>query len=350
MRLFLCLLYLLTSFLFPTRLVARLGPLPGTEPVKPIFDKADVVCSLRVELAKIVRLQGGGTDGALQDFVRVTGTILDVYKSDLTPPGSLVFQFPEDPMSNGATGFREGDVVLLFLTRGDSVYDLADPFIGVIYFSRLDRVPGNPDIDKLESALALALRRGNRDDQINAMRLLEGFDQLSPTTLSTVSGLSSSSDPAIAFAALAVLLKTRTPDSVAKFLSYLQNYKEDQPPIGLISAADELGLVTDVGALPEIELLSNNRFISVQMAAMDAIRRIASRTSAPTLMRRLDDPNRNVQYSALITLAELFGKSGDYGPSAELFDKRPAYYTALWKKWWQEDGKKQYGSLDGRNP
>jgi hypothetical protein len=349
MRLSLCILCLFTTFVFPTCFAAQPGPLAGIEPVKPIFDEADLVCSGRIESVSVVRPKTGEPDGSEGSLVRATAIVLDVYKSALEPSPPIVFQYPEGPMSEDP-GVHVGDVVLLFLSGNTSAYELADPFIGLTPFKRLPRVPGAPNLEKLQSALALSLEQGNRDDQINAMRLLEGFDRLDPTSLSAVSGLSSSSDPAIAFGALAVLLKNKTPDGVVKFSGYLETYRGDQPPIGLISAAAELSLVADARVLPDIERLSSSRFISVQMAAMEAIRRIASDKSAATLVSRLDDPDGHVRYLAVITLAELFGKSGDYGPSAELFDEKPSYYTALWKKWWEDEGKERYGSPDGGNP
>ena len=292
-----------------------------------------------MDSAKIVRLQGGGTDSAPQDFVRVTGKILDVYKSDLAPSGSLVFQFPEDPMSNGATGFREGDVVLLFLSKGNSVYELANPYIGRIPFSRLDPVPGNPGFDKLESALVLVLQRGNRADQITALEFLEGFDRVAPATMSAVSVLFSSADPRVALAALTILLKTGTPASVARFAAYLETYKEEQPPIELFTASGALSGVTDPAARVDIERLSGDMHTDVRRAAMYALRHIASAKSAPVLIQRLDDPDRHVQYLAVITLAEIFDKSGDYGPNNEFFDKDPQQYIRRWKDWWNTEGK-----------
>ncbi len=301
-------LLFLAVFFMPLRIAAEAVQILGMEPVRPVFDKADVVCGLRVDSAKIVRLQGGGTDSAPQDFVRVTGTILDVYKSDLTPSGSLVFQFPENPMSNGATGFREGDVVLLFLSKGNSVYELANPYIGRIPFSRLDPVPGNPGFDKLESALVLVLQRGNRADQITALEFLEGFDRVAPATMSAVSVLFSSADPRVALAALTILLKTGTPASVARFAAYLETYKGEQPPLELFIASTALGVVTDPAARVDLERLSGDMHTDVRRAAMRALRHIASAKSAPVLIQRLDDPDGNVSYLALITLAEIFDK------------------------------------------
>ncbi|MGB8475634.1 MAG: HEAT repeat domain-containing protein [Candidatus Acidiferrum sp.] len=198
----------------------------------------------------------------------------------------------------------------------------------------------NSGLDGLKSALTTILQLGDADDQINAMRLLGGFTRLDTKTLTIVSALSSSSNPGIALTALGNLLKTGKPDSVAKFRRYIDAFNGNQPPIGLIVAAGELGLVTDARALPDLESLSGSRFLSIRIAAMDAIRHIASPKSAPVLVQRLDDPSRVVQYSALITLAEIFGKGGDYGPSAELFDKNPQQYIRRWKDWWVAESPK----------
>ena len=90
------------------------------------------------------------------------------------------------------------------------------------------------------------------------MSLLQGFNRLDANTLVAVSTLSSSPDASVAFAAQAVLLKAKTPDSVAKFRQYLEHYKEARPPIGLIGAAGELSLVTNPSARVDLEYLSAN--------------------------------------------------------------------------------------------
>jgi hypothetical protein len=39
---------------------------------------------------------------------------------------------------------------------------------------------------------------------------------------------------------------------------------------------------------------------------------------------------------AVMALAKLTGKRGDYAPGGNFFDERPDYYIALWKDWWRE--------------
>ena len=145
-----------------------------------------------------------------------------------------------------------------------------------------------------------------------------------------------------AFGALAVLIKSGESRDVAKFRRRVEDYEGDRPPIALISAASELSLVSNTSALPEIGRLSGSRFLSVQLAAMTAIRHIADVRSIPVLIERLDDRNESVQYSAVITLAEILQKSGDYGPDIELFKKDRLHYIRRWKQWWVDEGSKSY--------
>jgi hypothetical protein len=336
-------LILLIMVLSPACMAGQFAPIPGTELVQPVFDKADLVCSCRVESAEVVTSESASTDRDPGKVVRVTASVRDIYKSVVQSLGLIVFEYPKDPMSENP-GVRVGDVVLLFLNGPTSgMFELANPFIGFTAFSVLPQVEGNTGLGKLQSALAMSVRQGGHYDQVSAMRLLEGFSRLDPSTVTVVSALSSSSDPEIAFTALGVLVKTGTPDSVAKLRRYVEAYRENQPPIGLVSAAGELSLVTDPEALPDIERLSGSRFLAIQIAAMDVIRHIASAKSAPALIQRLDDPNRNVQYAAVITLSEIFGaRDGELAPDVELFGKKPQYYISVWKRWWTDEGSKLY--------
>lgn len=67
---------------------------------------------------------------------------------------------------------------------------------------------------------------------------------------------------------------------------------------------------------------------------MQALRAMRDPSNARILVERLDDPDSSIQYLAVITLAETFGKYGDYAPTMYLFDQDPARYIALWKQWW----------------
>jgi HEAT repeat protein len=328
-------LFLILLSLLPPCLNAQVGVPAGDVLVRPVFEKADFVCICRLETVTAERLDKDQGISRQRNLFTVVAKIVDVYKSQSslreTP---ITFEYPSRSQESG---IRANQFVLLFLkSRPDLTYDLADPMIGLTMFSRISTGWGPTGFDRLRSALVSYIRTEHKQDQINAMLLLKGIPGLDADGLSAVNALSSSTDSELAFRSLAILLETGSSGSVSKLRRYLDEDKDTQPSSALDSAAEALSQITDVVALPDIEALTRSRFISIQFAAMNAIRRIASPKSAPTLVQRLDDPNPNVQYSAVITLAELFGADGDYGPDMQAFDKNPKKYIALWKQRWAE--------------
>jgi len=316
---------------------------PGTLDVKAAFEKSDLVCNCFVrsiaimEERSIVNRPGVSI---IRRRMRANVEIKDLYKSREPNGQSIVVEYVRDipNMSASQPGLSVGEKALLFLkATGPATYMFADPFLGATPFSSLPRQTGKLGLAKLESALVGASLLGNQYNRSNALRLLQGFESLDQASFARIVPLSTSKDPEIAFSALAILLKTRTPESVERLKRYLDGYKGDEP-IAVQSIGTELGRIRDVRALPAIEVLSRAKFVPVRYGAMDAMRGMKSRQSAPTLVQRLDYPDSLVQYLAVITLAEIFGKYEDYAPSMYLFDKNPRRYIDLWKKWWAEQG------------
>jgi hypothetical protein len=232
---------------------------------------------------------------------------------------------------------ENGSTYLLFLTRtGAGSYTFTDRFIGAVRFSSLPQQTGPLGLEKLESALTTVAQGPRRDESIKALQLLQGLPTVREETLSVMRRLQYLSDPEAAFGAAAVALKTGTPDSVAD-LRHLVDTDSGIEPTSLTKISVELDQVSDGRARPDVEALTSSKFMLIRLGAVGALRRMKNRSSAPKLIERLDDPNTDVQYLAVITLAEIFGKyDGDYAPSNYLFDKRPGFYTALWKNWWSQ--------------
>jgi hypothetical protein len=327
-----------------TALAADIGPTPGTQRVGPIFERADLVCNCAVESINVVNEEHLQRQGKLliRRHMIASVEVQDAYKSSVSVAQRISVEYDEETPATMASmpGLTSGEKALLFLAaRGPSAYVFADPFLGVTPFSALGRQPGELGMMKLQSALAGALLGTSRDDQINAMRLLQGFEELSPDTISRVIPLSSSADPGVAFSAIAVLLKTKTPEAVETLERYLDKYKSDTEPIALASIGTELGQISDEGALAAIDALTRSRYLPIRFGAMEALRRMRNPRSAPALVRRLDDAESTVRYVAVITLSEIFGQAGDYAPSMYLFDKNPDFYVNLWKAWWAKEGR-----------
>jgi hypothetical protein len=194
----------LLGLLSAVPLAAGIMPPPGSTTVQPVFDKADIVCSCVVESATLITRAGVGADGGYSKVIRVTATVLEGFQAEPDHPGSIVFELPSDPQLT-APWIQKGEKLLLFLSKGPAgVYELTDRFIGLTRFSLpLPQTSGGAGLDKLQDALAASLNQGNGDDQTHAMQLLEGFDPISPATLSAVRPLASSANAEIAFTALA---------------------------------------------------------------------------------------------------------------------------------------------------
>jgi len=104
----------------------------------------------------------------------------------------------------------------------------------------------------------------------------------------------------------------------------------------MINIGGELGQIGNERTRTVLESFAGSRYLPIRLGAMSAIRRIRSPESASVLIQRLDDIDENVRYLAVITLAEIFQKYGEYAPGMGLFDKNPGKYVELWKDWYRK--------------
>jgi len=327
-----------------------IGPMPGTERVTPVFNDADLVCKCFVQLLSTSEhsIKINGHD-AIHRNVTATVVVQDRYKANGNDAKTIIVEYEEDVyrghrVRGSHLRLQQGETALLFLkTETAKTYSFVDPFLGATPISSLPQATGEPGLPKLESALRHAALNGVRIDRLRALQLLQGFDVLDSETLSEVELFCNSDDEEIAFGALGVLLKSRTPESVERLRNTLDAYHSGEQPMALVSIGRELAQVNNYEALPNIETLSASKYTAIQLGAMDSIRLMKNVHSIPTLIKRLDDANGTVQYVAVITLAEILGKfDGDYAPTMNLFDDKPLYYRELWKRWWTDDGRKLY--------
>ena len=76
-----------------------------------------------------------------------------------------------------------------------------------------------------------------------------------------------------------------------------------------------------------------NKNAKIRQAAVYSIRIINNPNSVPYLLEGLDDIDNEVKYHCVMTLAKLFGKGGEYGPSHERFSGNEEKTVSLWKDW-----------------
>lgn len=321
---------------------AGLVPIPGTQRVGPIFESADLVCNCYVESLRTLKEQKLERAGKpfTQRYLVAKLRVNDPYNKEVQIGTEINVAFEEEiPTTESMPTLSEAETALMFLKLSSpSLYEFADRFMGATPFAFLPVQNKALGLSKLQSALAAVLQLDNRDDQINAMRLLGGFDELSPETLTIMGGFTDSADPETALSAIAVLLKAKQPGSVLMLESYLRIHKPVPVPVAVLTIGGELGQVSDIEELTPLEALTSSELLSIKLGALAGVRKIRSPLSAKALVKRLDDPNADVRFLAVITLSEIFSKSGDYAPNMYQFDHNPEFYTIKWKTWWVEQG------------
>jgi hypothetical protein len=340
---------ILTGVLVISYLLADVGPVPGMQPIAPVFDKADIVCKCYVESVVVAQRSVGSVgDDKIRHQATAEVQIEDFYKSDGSRNDVITVTFEAREINGraviGSQRLSSGETAILFLKKGpENAYAFADPFLGVTRFDSLPQQAGEPGLLKLRSALSAVAARLRGPDTLRALQLLEGFDSFDDSSLFNVRAACNSQEPEIALTALGVLLKAQAPDGVDRLKGYLDAYKGEVATLALTAIGRELAQVTAPNDLSLVEELSGSRFFSIQLGAMEAIRKMRNPHSLPTLIKRLDEPNSAVEYISVISLAEILSKfDGDYAPSMKLFDERPQYYTNLWKQWWADEGSEIY--------
>jgi HEAT repeat protein len=73
--------------------------------------------------------------------------------------------------------------------------------------------------------------------------------------------------------------------------------------------------------------------VNVRRAAAAALRNTQNRAAIPSLAQgALQDSDREVQYEAVIGLAEITGMNGDWAPTYGAFLKEPQRYVDHWRE------------------
>ena len=68
---------------------------------------------------------------------------------------------------------------------------------------------------------------------------------------------------------------------------------------------------------------------------MNGVRKLHDPGTVPFLVRKLESNDRMIQYLAVITLSEVTGLNGDFGPGMGPYLRNPDKYTKIWKDWYR---------------
>src|SRR5262249_51676525 len=90
--------------------------------------------------------------------------------------------------------------------------------------------------------------------------------------------------------------------------------------------------ISDPRAVPILSSLLRSGDVLVRRAAAEALRNTASQGAVRPLVAALADPDRQVQYSAVIGLADIT-RQPEWRPLDEEFRASPQRYIQHWRDW-----------------
>jgi hypothetical protein len=278
------------------------------------------------------------------------------------PPGEGEFDFAvcyEEFL--GYDSVMPGESVIVFLSHRDSRLAFTSPYNGKIAVPRTqaeEQLRALSPEAALTQEMARTLGSKWRSQVLAALRQLALPSNPAAIDIAdVVHGLTTSEDAEVRGQAFATLLAMGQDSCVRDLIEFLMA----QPTSAAMESgqhAAALALRTLSKARLEslaqtyreqvgiqfasaLTALAYHKLPAVRESASLALRRMSTRALAHTLITLLDNPDRNVQYNAIIGLYEAAegwhnALVKGYAPAAPLFFEDPDRYVNDWKRWWEE--------------
>jgi hypothetical protein len=232
----------------------------------------------------------------------------------------------------GYPGVAPADFRLLFLKRIGSSYEFTDP-----YYPSLPAVPGNPvsggsDLDRVANAVAGALRSvaAPINTRLEAARVLA----VTPSHLSTGALGEQYAQPDLRLRLTSIASGLQRGDLAAiQEADTIFRTPQSVPADLLQNLWGALGSSSvDPSAIGAVARLLDGPTVEVRRAAASVLRPLHSAVPLPVFSRMLEDPDREVQYYAVIALGEMTREAA-WSPGVELFKSDPQPYLTHWREW-----------------
>lgn len=310
-------------------------PVPGSEDLSQLVAESPVVC--RGEVTEVQNK--AGADALSVGIVKVERFYKGAAPSNTV---QVLFRSSADPMFSGLT-LTGGEHLLLFLKPSADAFTFADPYFGKLPVPRQMAAQSQdaPPLRQLERDLEAALAGSQHRDVITAILLLGNMGKISSTE--PLRKLLPSGDPEIEGAVYLSLIKLGDYSTLPAVGDYFKLKSPDYRIENLRSQlARAVANIKDPSVLPVLEDFSRSENPLLRRSAVFAMRAMASSSSVPYLVERLDDTDPDVRYLSVMALATIVNKGGDWAPSRELFDQQESESLTLWKQWWDHEGKNEY--------
>jgi hypothetical protein len=200
----------------------------------------------------------------------------------------------------------------------------------------------------LKADLSAELTSPDPQTRMQGLYYLAQLERPIPEEMTLARGILHGRDVSFAerLSALALLLLDPQPEDTAVAADFADQYSDEIKQNAILAGpvGGGLGLARNPKSIPDLIRIAKSPVEWWHAGALTALRKIRSPVVIPVLVSSLDDPDRLAAYIALITLAEMTKKGGEFGPGMGLYDQDPQRYIALWKHWWETEGRDEYGT------
>jgi hypothetical protein len=317
---------------------------PGWPNTKALLERSDLVCrATAMQVASIGNSAISGRSG-----VSTASLAIDRCYKGSAPSSRIrvIFEPPKRPdVYAPALLIKRGDYGLFFLKRANSEneeFNFVSVTDGRLDISALAAAKYDSVVSEIEADLEAGLSDPASDKVVANLQALAGLQKLAST--GPLKAMVADSNPTIQGTALLALLKLSDYSELAETVSFLgKSLPQTEQTLLQRPIRNEFERIKDPKALPILHSTLSSPVAFVRGTALKAIKSIHDKSSIRYVIKLLDDPDTEIRYDTVITLA-LAEQKGEWGPTSYVYEKDEQKYIRGWKGWWETEGKSKYQS------
>lgn len=240
------------------------------------------------------------------------------------------------PEPTGYEDVKTGQFGVFFLRRGQNGDEVLDPYHLFVPAAPGCRAKSGNYIDSITAELACVFDSTepsvqSRWTRWEAVKALETIETSNATT--ALHAASKDPDTLVRVWAISALL-SRGDVSILEQVEKLLPLPPDPQVINLTSQLGmAIGRISDAQAIPSLTRLLKSPDVNIRQGAAAALANTRAGAAIKPLTGALYDADREVQYQAVIGLAEITNTSGQWAPCHQTFIESPEQYLAHWRDW-----------------
>jgi len=330
-------------------------PPSGAENIPALMTGSTLVCKGEVVQAPAPTVVNSFTE--LPRMTAVAEVRPDRCFKGTSPVGLVPVLFDGLRPAGGAGGGRlfvlqKGDYRLFFLKPHNGEYVVSNEWFGALPISReLGAMPEGADsMYLLELDLKAGLADSDPERILDSIRMLGNMKKL--RSVAELRRLLDSPDLLVKAHVWQAFLRLKEYSVLPALAEFFE--KQPDPPEHLFLPRDRLFAIQfelqseimgirDPSTLRFLENFAvHGHNYHLRDSALQALRAIGSRHSAPAFLSELDDQNPDNAFSAMQGLLSLAGGGAiAWVPTWEQFDQAPQFYAAKCREWWSDQLKQE---------